>query len=73
MLRQSEMHGFESGAGCRQSVRNADTGQGPRWRIARRKSIDPRLGDFVGNRDRFNFSERPGVCPGLSDFDGAMS
>jgi hypothetical protein len=72
ILCRSAMSFFWRGAGRLLSVGNADTGQGdPGRRIARRKSIDQALSDFVGDRDRFNIcrlniSKRPGICPAFS-------
>ena len=64
---RSEMFCFSSPAGCRLSLGNADSGQGdPRRRITSRKSLDQALRDFVGDFDRFKFSQRPGIGPAFA-------
>jgi hypothetical protein len=64
MVRRSGMSCFPGAAGLRlASLGNADTGQDyPRRGIARRKSFDQALIDFV---DRFNL-QGPGGCPAFS-------
>jgi hypothetical protein len=67
MLHPSEMLDFSSGARSPWPFRSADTGQGyPRWGIARGKSIDQALSNFVVDRDGCNLLQRPGFCPVFS-------
>jgi hypothetical protein len=68
MLHPSEMLDFSSGARSPWPFRSADTGQGyPRWGIARGKSIDQALSNFVVDRGSFDLLQRPGFCPVFSD------